>query len=422
MTDRSDTGPDAREPKTYETVFVARQPIFDKDRRVWGYELLYRSSMLARTADYADESAATLRVAADACLVMGGESMGRFKLCVNFTEQTVLDRVPYALPGDMVVIEVQCRGDYSREFLDELAELRGNGYAIAVDGCVEPGQARELLGLADYIKIDVLDRERYELAVIVDDMRQFQAELVAQRIETYDKYQGLQGLGFSLYQGHFFQKPRIVPGRQLSSSQAARFKLFRLIESEDADFSEVSAVVQTDVSISYRLLALLNTPSFGFSQKISSIKQAVVMLGWRQIKNWLRLVLFTDMVPKDKTQELLFLSAQRGRFLETVSHTHPEHEEFADRVFLLGLFSLLDAILDFPMEEVLAYLPLERELKYELMDEKSRWLALSRHFESGNWQGLDRAIVRLGLDPLLVARCYHESILWTNSFFEAGDS
>ncbi len=420
MTNRQGNGQeDNGATKNYEAVFVARQPIFDDARKVWGYELLYRSSMLAQRADFVDESAATLRVAADACLIMGGENMGALKLCVNFTEQTILDRVPYALPAEMVVIEVQCRSEYSPEFYREISSLREAGYQIAVDGCVAPGRVRELLKMADYIKVDVLGRERYELAVILDDLREFNAQLVAQRIETYDMYHDLQGLGFSLFQGHFFQKPRIVPGRRLSSSQAARLRLFRLIESEDADFNEISDIIQADVAISYRLLTLLNSSSFGFSRNISSIRQAVVILGWRQMKSWLRLVLFTDMAPKDKAQELLFLSAQRGRFLDTAAKTLSDSEDASDGLFLLGLFSLLDGILDLPMEIVLEHLPLDKELRLELMKGDSLWLALARNFEAGNWQELDRTIVRLGLDPLSVAKCYHESIVWTNSFFEA---
>ncbi|MFW5489126.1 MAG: EAL and HDOD domain-containing protein [Desulfovibrio sp.] len=404
---------------SYETVFVARQPIFDTEKKVWGYELLYRSSMVALSADYVDESAATLRVAADASFILGGENVGQLKLCVNFTEQTVLDRVPYALPKEMVVIEVESRTDYSQEFIDELVALREQGYLVAVDGCQSPGQTRALLKQADFIKVDVLNKERYELAVLMDDLREFNAACIAKRVENYDVYQSLQGLGFTYYQGFFFQKPRIVPGRRLSSSLAARFKLFRLIEADDADFNEVADIVQADVSISYRLLVLLNTPSFGFPRNITSIRQAVVILGWQQIKNWLRLVLFSDITPKGKAQELLFLSAQRGRFLETAAKTVPEHAEKAEGLFVVGLFSLLDAILDMPMKEIIDHLPLDPALRGELENGESYWLGLARCFESGDWQDLDDAIMHLGLDPLDVAGCYHESILWTNTFFDS---
>lgn len=212
-----------------------------------------------------------------------------------------------------------------------------------------------------------------------------------------------------------------MPGRKLSSNQMSRLLLFRVLAKKDPEFDELASVIQSDVSISYRLLSFINSAAFSFTRKVESIKQALVLPGWKQIRSWLWLVILTDISPEEKTSELPYLSVIRAKFLERCADNHTISRVKIDSLYLLGLFSLLEAMLDLPMEEIAENLPLEDKIKDALChkeNEYSAWLDLARSFERGDWDRLDGIIEKLDLDPMLVANSYSEALVWAKSFQE----
>ncbi|MCA1945259.1 MAG: HDOD domain-containing protein, partial [Desulfovibrio sp.] len=219
-------------------------------------------------------------------------------------------------------------------------------------------------------------------------------------------------------QGFFFEKPVIVPGRKLTSNQISRLMLFKVLEKENPDFAEIARVIETDVSISYRLLALTNSANFSLSRKVDSIRQALVLLGMKQIKSWLWLIFLTDISPKNKTSELPYLSAIRAKFLERTALNHDLPIAKADLLYLLGLFSLLEAMLDVPFKDIAKNLPLDDDLAAALAgeaNEYSPWLNMARYFERGEWDKIDDVIASLGLDPMTVANSYAEALTWAKT-------
>ncbi len=407
------------EDHPYATALVARQPIFDTRKRVRGYELLFRDSLESVCARFADQCQATMRVIADAYVCLGPDMSGDTKIMVNFSRSGIMDHLPYAMPPGRTVIDF---GDCSR--LDEnvistLRKLKSDGYLLSLDGFRAVGECGPLLPLADIVKVDVLDQTREDVAAAVETLRGKGPVLLAKKVETAKLFEMCKALGFSWFQGFFFQRPEIVSGRKLSSNQQSRLKLFRLIEREDMEVDKVAEIIQADVSISFRLLSLLNSAAFGLPQKVDSIERAIMMLGWKSLRNWLRVIIFTDPTLRGKTRELSFTSVLRGRFMETAAEIHHAPVS-SSALFLLGLFSLLDAMLDLPMREIVTSLPVEEELKEALCDEHNThaaWLELTKCFESADWRRLDAFVENLGLDPALVAKCYHEALAWTNSFF-----
>lgn len=402
----------------YIPTFFARQPVFCEGPTVWGYELLYRDKGDATKAEFSDSEAATLQVAASAFIHPEiGRSQPK-KLIVNFTPKSILDQVPYALPAEDTVVKFSPSTTPVPEFEAALKTLRDNGYTLALDCFEATPSLYSLYRLADILIIDVLGKSSSHIQTLLQRAPR-QGELLAKRVQTMESYLLAKDLGFSLFQGYFFKRPEILPGRKINSNQASRLNLFRLIEKSDPDFDGLADTVRTDVSISYRLLSYLNSAAFSFPEKIRSIKQAVVILGWRKIRNWLRLIILTDLLPSNKPSELSYLSAVRGKFLEQVALKH-DRDGQAGGLFLLGLFSLLDSMLDMPMKAILANVPLEDDIRDALSGEDnvySPWLDISLSFETGNWDNLDGLLRRLELDPLLVARCYYDSLLWANSFF-----
>lgn len=407
------------EDPTYAAALVARQPVFDKARQIRGYELLFRGSPESVCAQFADHCLATMRVIADAYVCLGHKMARDARIMVNFSRDGILGQLPYALPPGRTVIEFGECFLPDPALLAALEKLKAQGYQLCLDGFRETGGCEPLLAMADIIKVDVLDQTPGEVADILDLVGKNGPILLAKRVETAGLFDMARAMGFSWFQGFFFQRPEIVPGRKLASNQQSRLKLFRLIEREDMEVDKLAEIIQADVSISYRLLALLNSAAFGLPRTVDSIERAIVMLGWQPLRNWLRVVIFTDLAPRGKTRELAFASVQRGRFMELAAEEHHARVS-ASGLFLLGLFSLLDAMLDMPMREIVSSLPLDEELKEALCGERNvyaDWLELAGCFETADWALLDVFVQGLGLNPARVAMCYHKALNWTNSFF-----
>ena len=278
----------------------------------------------------------------------------------------------------------------------------------------------DLLRLADILAIDVRDRTSQELAALSAKVKSHSKRLLAQRVEQHEQFRMAAEIGFDLFQGFFFQQPEVIPGRTLTSHEASRLRIFSLLEKDAPSLQELLSSVQADVSISYRLLAYINSAYFGFREKITSIKQAILLLGWTKIRSWLRVIILTDLKPPRKSQELALMSVQRGSFLE-LAHSHAGCTGCkSDSMFLLGLFSLLDVMLDMDMQEVMRHIALEQSLKDALCGEPNpflRWLELVKAFERADWSLLDSLLEEMALEPAQAAHAYYEAMSWANSFF-----
>lgn len=402
--------------------FIARQPIFDIKQNIWGFELLYRHSSDATAAVFSDEESATLAVAACAsCQHMHYATNS--KLLINFSEKSILEKVPQALPAELSVVEIHEAAPTTDGYLQSLQQLKREGYRIALDGYEARPECKELLELADILKIDMLGRSITDVSRLVDSTRGGDHLLIAKRIQEHEQFHAAKNLDFNLFQGFFFHKPETIESRKLTANQAARLNLFSLMESEEPDFDKLADTIQADVAISYNLLSYLNSPAIGLREKIKSIKQAILMLGWKQIKNWLRVVVLRDMNPPNKTSELPYTSVQRGKFFSLAAQRHNIDSPSPDNLFLLGLFSLLEPMLSMPMKRIVVNLPLEEDFKAALCGEQNSytpWLQIANAFEHADWDRLDGIIEELGLDPMSTAQAYYESISWSSLFFEKG--
>lgn len=410
------------EEKTYQDVFVARQPIFDKCLATWGYLLLFRGSLEAAQAEFSDDLAATLQVVANMSLCPNGYEPGA-RLVVHFPGRSIPGGAPYALPPERTVVLLEETPDTAEYFIASVATLKAAGYTIAVNDFEARAKSRNLCALADILFIDVLGKDKSELKGLVVEARRRSknALLLAKRVETREALGLAESLGFDLFQGFFFREPQTMAGRTIPSTEIARLKLFELIGHDEPDFDAVVRAIQADVAISYRLLTFLNSPSFGFGHKVDSIHQAVLRVGWRPLRNWLRLVILTDVLPTGKTRELTYLSAQRAKLFETVAQSSG-HAKQADRLFMLGLFSLLDGMFDMPMADIVRHLPLDDELLSALCGKRNKlapWLDLARTIEQSDWEGLRLTAKALKIPPGAIADGYRKSLAWADSFFDS---
>ncbi|WP_147819712.1 EAL and HDOD domain-containing protein [Salidesulfovibrio onnuriiensis] len=405
--------------RTYENVFIARQPIFDEVGKTWGYMLLFRDSQHATSASFTDNSEATMRVLANMPMCNLGTSPDA-GVMVHFPAESIIKGIHRAMRSDCGVIVLEENEDVSPELVDALQSIREEGYKVAINNYQGLPDKEELYKAADILIVDLLDKNQGDLAALVKKAKEHgNAKLMAKRVENIDVQRMAKKSGCSLFHGFYYKKPEVDSARKISSNEITRLKLFEIIERDEPDFDALAQAVEADVSISYRLLGFLNSASFGFATTITSIKQAVVLAGWKPIRNWLRVVILTDLTPSEKSRELTYLSAHRAKLFETAA-LGGGYENISDKLFMLGLFSLLDAMFDMEMKEVVKHLPIDDSLKKALCgaeNEYSEWLRLAFAIENSNWEEVGHTARALNLLPGTVAVSYQHAFTWADSFF-----
>jgi len=402
----------------------ARQPVFTSELAVFGHELLYRQGLASTQAVFSDLDAATLTVVAGAFEWQPGDFSGGQKILVNFGRRTILDKAPYALPPGRTVVELDEGTLLDEPLLLALAALKADGYLLAVNGFSARSDARPLLDLADMVIIDTLAHRDEEVPGLLAPLEARKIKAMAKKVEDEASFAKARKLGFALFQGYFFKRPEIVAGKNLASSELARLKLLRLTQSEHPDTDALGEAIRSDVSLSYRLLSYLNSPLHGQRMQSLSVSRAILVLGWRQLRYWLRVIALTDLSPPGKCEELSFLALTRARFFELTAGGLPGTEAAqTENLFTLGLFSLLDGMLQTPMSEILANLPLHQDVKQALLTGAGRfaaWLNMAQSLEQGDWAALEGALAELAVPAELAAESYQRAMEFAASVKRMG--
>ncbi|MDY7001642.1 MAG: HDOD domain-containing protein, partial [Thermodesulfobacteriota bacterium] len=357
----------------HEDVFVARQPIFDRRQHVWGYELLFRASGSALTARVADSDMATVQVIADGfVLAHSGMDPGQ-RVLINFPENLLLQDAAFALPREICVIEILENVDPRPEVLDALGRLKRAGYTLAMDDYAGEPELEPFLGLVDVIKVDILKlgADKKKIAEVAKALKKHKSLLLAEKVEDLDIFGSVKALGFALFQGFFFSKPEIIPGKKISAGEIAKLRLLQELGNPDFEVQRLSEIIHADLSLSYRLFQYINSVGMGVRHKVESVSRAVTLVGQRQLSQWLRAVIMADLSPSKKAEELAFMSVHRARFLELLAGDTKACRQPTETMFLLGLFSLLDAMLGQSMGEIVASFPWTRKSKPRLLARRS---------------------------------------------------
>ncbi len=409
MTDGRSSAPETA------TVSLARIPVFDDKRRLWGYELFCVGPEGAPGGAAAEDNAAT-HLAESAYLGLQHMLERGKKIVLDFTAKGLLDNLPYVLPPVSVVIKVDETVSSNPEVIPSLNRMKTDGFWVAVDGFTGSLPGAPLHGIADIIIIAVEGRHKDELAALMKATRGYEASIMATGVADPGWFEVCRAMGVSLYSGGFFKTPDVIKLRRLSPNEVSRFRLLRLLETTEPDIGVMAETIQTDVSISFRLLAYLNSAAFGFPQKIKSIRQAITLLGWNKMKNWLRVSLIMDVSRNAHTPELMLLAVQRGKFLELIAAGHDYWGFDPDSLNLLGIFSLLDVMLGLPMADIVVHLPLDARLQSALCgDPNSEYLPLlqfARLIEEARWPEVEKMIQQLNLNDAKVREAFQRSVDW----------
>lgn len=406
--------PDTTCPSTTATtVSIARKPIFEADRRLWGYELF-----CVGKGRWGNTDSAAIDIAASAYMAIGQVLKQGYKIVLNFDEMGIIDSMPYALPAQLAVVQVD-EPLFLRPAIPEmLARFKSDGYLIALRGFSGGQRFEPLYQMADIIGVAVTGQEKVDVSKLLQNIHGVNARLLVRRVDDVMQFDMYRDAGVTLFEGAFFKRPDTITIHKITSNKTARLKLLQRIETPDPDVDEMAEAIQTDAAISFRLLTYLNSAAFGLSQKVKSIHHAIRLLGWPKLKKWLRVVLINDMSESDCAVDLLQLSAQRGKFLEQVAADHDFWGFDPESLHLLGLFSLLDAILATPMAEIVTYLPIENKLKSALRQDPNNeyqpLLQLVQYLEEARWEDAEAMIQQLNLIHAQVIAAFRAAVAWAD--------
>ncbi|RJX65285.1 HDOD domain-containing protein [Vibrio sinensis] len=381
--------------------YVARQPILNARRQTLGYELLFRDGEHNAYPAHVDSNRATYRLIAENFLSIGVNPAISYSRCfVNFPYQSLVRRLPTCLPKDSIVVEVLETCEPTDELYQAVKELNASGYIIALDDFVYSADWERFLPYVHIVKIDVM---AMGLSAACEFVKQRIAQgsrrkYLAERIETEEEFIVARSAGFTFFQGYFFSKPQLIQRRYISPEQVIAMELFREVCCQDVNFERVEAIISKDVTLSYKLLKFVNTLSDRLEVPISSFHQALVYLGQDRLKMFVSLSV-ASFVSSKKPKELYSLSLQRAQFCLLMSNHYPLRQQ-SDQAFLIGLFSILDALFDVSLEHILEQLPLASSVKQALLERKGPYgllLSIQEHYESGNWQGMQKNCQALDL-------------------------
>lgn len=395
-------------------IFVGRQPIYSRHLSVSGYELLFRAADDDH-ASFIDRNQATSRVVMAALLELDLEKIvGQTPAFVNVTREFVLAGYPAAFPADRVVLEVLEGDAVDRDFVDALRCLADRGYTIALDDFVFSPDTAALLEVADIVKLDVLALGRERVRETVTCLRDRNVRLLAEKIETHEDFAFCRELDFDYYQGFFVCKPDVVHGRRSPVNRLAVMRLLAKLQNPSVDFQEIEEIIVRDVSLSYKLLRLINSAHYGRPQRIHSVRQGLVLLGSRRITTWASLIAMAGIA--DKPQDLMVTALVRARMCELLAEDRGVQP--ADSFFAAGLFSVLDALLDLPMAEALQSLPLDDDIVAGILHYDGilgETLACVIAYERGRWE----EVAASGFDRRAVTEAYLDAIGWATGVVSA---
>jgi len=401
-------------------VFLARQPILDRGQELYGYELLYRSGpenvFSAESADLASSSVIGNSVLhSDLARLAGGKVA-----FINVTDKILTDDLASVLPPEITVIELLETIQPTPDVVTACRSLRDAGYSLALDDFIYEPAFDPLIELVSIIKIDWMALSAAERRQHVATLRPRNVKILAEKIETWEDFREAQELGCDYFQGFFFARPELMRQRSLSTSRANHLRILEKLHAPELDFEALEELIKHEVALTYKLLRYVNSVAFAMRHDVESIKHALVLLGEREFRRWASLAILAD-VGNDKPDELLVQAAVRGRMCELLAADAGLQARTAE-CFLLGMFSLMEAFLDQPLQSVLSGLAIPDDVRDALLGEPGvlrDLLEIVLGYQKGDWPAVLENCNRLGIRLGAAPRRYIDAAAWADDSMAA---
>ncbi|NVD06268.1 EAL domain-containing protein [Vibrio sp. JPW-9-11-11] len=392
--------------------YIARQPILDTSKQTVGYELLFRDGP-NNTFPEIDPEQATSRLLSDHFLSTHYETLGDKLGFVNFPYQSLINRVPTLFPAENLVVEILETCAPTDELLQAVKEMASQGYKIALDDFVPSKEWKAFLPYVSLIKFDIRQVSIEKARMFILRLSGSDIEFLAEKVETYQEFEQAKQAGFDYFQGYFFSKPEMISRKSLEPSFMTVVQLLTEIAKEDMDFAAIESLISKDLTLSYKLLTFVNASSIVRTQ-IQSFKQALVYLGEDKLRKFISLVALAS-TQDSKPDYLYGLSIQRARYCELLASRLKTKLE-SGQAFLTGMFSLLDSLLDRPIEQIIDEISVDKSIKLAIIDNQGilgSILTLAKAYEQAQWEDVNDLCQQVGVDQETLSECYDASVKWT---------
>ena len=407
-------------------VFVARQAIFDRRLKVYGYELLFRSRLDSNSAESAD-TAASLQVITNSFFSIGMERLlGSAKAFINCPQDLLADERIFSLPAKQTVIEILETVRPEPDLVDACRVLREKGYILALDDFDHLNGWDGLTDLASIIKVDFRATTEDQQQALVERYSGRGICMLAEKIETHEEFERARKMGYHYFQGYFFAKPVIISRREIPGSKLGYLKILQEIHRPELELLAIEALIQREISLASKLLRYVNSCIFGWVNPVHSIRQALALLGEQEVRNWVSLTALPTLA-SDKPSELIRTALLRARFSELLAPWAGIGHRKAD-LFLIGLFSLLDAMLGRPLAEILDEMRLGGDIAEALLGTApadqplAGVFTLVRQYETAGWSALAEVASRLRVPTEIIVDLYLEAASWSDEIFHEADT
>lgn len=399
-------------------IYMARQPIFDRDLSVYGYELLYRQSTENVFSGIEDDQA-TAELIYNSLLVFGLDDLtSGTKAFINFSKQLIDSNVPFLLPNENVVIEILERDETTNETRDACIKMRDSGYTVAIDDFIFESKFISLLDSVDIVKVE-FPSVNYDIQRYLINRYKKRIKFLAEKVETREEYQVAREMGYDLFQGYFFSKPFIIKSKELTALNTSIFSIIEELRNEDSSFEKISDIIKNDIGLTYKILMLANSAYYGTKNKIVSIQHALTYLGTDKIYQWISLMMLKDF-QNIENAELIKLSLIRAKFMDSLASEIYEEakKEFQSEYFFTGLFSFLDVLLNKKMEDALRGIPLSDYVKEALLGNENKLRELLNFiidYEKEGCISIEKKPLSQRIGAKKFMELYVDALKWANS-------
>ena len=395
---------------------IARQPILDIHKKLYGYELLYRGGPGKKLGEVSGEQA-TASLLSSAFLTGDIEAISNQRLCfINFTQELLEKNLPFNFPSTKIVVEILEDVEPTAKIVSVCQQLKKNGYTLALDDFVYNRKYEPLLELTKFVKIDIRLTPLNTLTRTLNLLKHHPVKMLAERVETREEFELANRLGFSFFQGYFFSKPENIGITEISSIKVNLLLLLAEVTKRETELERLRDIISMDVAITYKLMRFLNSAYYYLLQEVKSVAHAVAFLGEKELRRFVMLVIISELAT-EKPDELVRLALVRAKFCELLGNSALCSSSQCTDLYMTGLFSLLDAMLDSPMSEILDKLPVNSTVKDALLGKDNSYrsfLRLSQAFERNQQQECKRLQEVLSISDDQLQSCYLDAIKYSN--------
>lgn len=394
------------------TVYIGRQPIFDRKMNIFAYELLYRDSN-KNSANITCNNTATTTVILNLIIEFGfSAATGNKTAFINLSDDLLTGDSPVQIPAEKSVLEILEDTIVDEVLISNLQKLIDQGFSLALDDFIYSSKWDPVLPLVDYVKVEIPLLTEEEVKQHVTLLKKYDVKLLAEKIESEEEYDFLYKCGFDLFQGYFLAKPKIIKGKTIPVNKLVIMSLLSDLNNNEIKIEDLVASISKDVSLCYKILRYINSAHYALARKVESINEAITFVGMKKLKQWAALIAMSNI--SNKSDDLMQLSMTRAYMCEQIAKQlgEKDHQHF----FYIGLLSTLDILLGLPMSQILETLPLSSDIQTAIMHfdgQAGKVLECSIAYEKADWDKINSLIP--DIKPEQLRHSFFNAIQQTNN-------